>query len=67
MSDRTETKERPESSLERVRRKCVFCLAASQEVFAMVESEDTGARICDECVWQCVDLIAQRSRGEESP
>lgn len=62
-----ETEERQESFLERVRKKCVFCLKASQEVFAMVESGDTGARICDECVWLCVDLIAQRTRGEESP
>lgn len=65
MGDRTATKARPEDLLEKVRKKCAFCLKSSREVYAMVESGVTGARICDECIWDGVDLIAQRSRGED--
>lgn len=35
---------------------CWYCLKELKEVKQMVEA-DTGARICDECVGQCIEIM----------
>lgn len=39
--------------------RCVFCLKTQAEVQKMIESDYTGARICDECVGLCVEILAK--------
>ena len=40
---------------------CWFCLKTKKAVLKLVVSDATGARICDECVALCVELM---ERGE---
>ena len=42
---------------------CWFCLKEPVEVKKMVEA-DTGARICDECVGQCIDIMGLEKSSE---
>lgn len=53
----TKTKAAPEKAVERAMRRCVFCLKTVREVAGMIESETTGARICNECVGLCVGIM----------
>ena len=39
---------------------CNFCGAPKDDVFFLVESEATKARICDECVSMARDLVGQQ-------
>lgn len=42
----------PGTVIDRVMKRCTFCQKKPSEVEAMIESEITGARICNECVFE---------------
>lgn len=44
---------------------CWFCLKEAREVKKIVEA-DTGARICDECVGQCIQIMGLWATGESA-
>jgi hypothetical protein len=58
MAEKIATKPKA-SSARRFLERCVFCLKTRREVSALIGSDDTGARICNECVFVCDEILAK--------